>query len=109
MEAKKAIITCKSCGEELTIDFNQASFSSQISILNGKKQESRTYLEVCPNCETVNTVTSENKAEWGNIKGPNVKMFMFSGLLSCFVILFIAVILIFFAFKGLGTVMDWVF
>ncbi|MFF5994910.1 redox protein [Lysinibacillus sp. KU-BSD001] len=109
MEAKKIEIACESCGHQVEIDFNEAQFSSQIAIINGKKKESRTFFQPCPHCGQLNTVTSENKEEWGKRKGPNVKAFMFSGFLSCFGIIALSILLAYFAFKGLGIVFDWIF
>lgn len=109
VEAKKVEISCKACGEPVEIDFNQAEFSSQLTILNGKKKESRTFLQKCPNCGQINTLTSDNKKEWGKRKGPNVRALMFSGFFSCFVMITLFVLLVYFAFKGLGMVMDWLF
>ncbi|MEG0472527.1 MAG: redox protein [Solibacillus sp.] len=106
-EAKKVTISCENCGEEMTIDFEQAKFSSALQILNGKKQQSRTFMENCPHCETINTVTSENKIEWGKRKGPNVKLIMYSGLFSCLTILILGIAAIYFGFKGLQFVIDW--
>ncbi|MGM9948674.1 MAG: redox protein [Lysinibacillus sp.] len=109
MEAKKVEIPCSKCGELMEIDFNKAQFSSQLTIINGKKQESRTYFEKCPNCGHINTAMSTDKKEWGKRKGPNVKALMFSGFFSCFVMITLFVLFIYFAFKGLGIVVDWLF
>lgn len=109
MEAKKVEIPCSKCGELMEIDFNKAQFSSQLTILNGKKQESRTYFEKCPNCGQINSVISADKKEWGKRKGPNVKAIMFSGFFSCFVMILLFVLFIYFAFKGLDIVVDWLF
>ncbi|ATP39813.1 redox protein [Solibacillus sp. R5-41] len=109
MQAKKVTISCKNCGEEMTIDFNQAQFSSSLQIVNGKKHQSRTFMDNCPHCETMNTVTSENKMEWGKRKGPNIKFVMFSGLFSCLTFIVFGIVAIYFAFKGFQLVMDWFF
>lgn len=109
METKKVTITCENCGQQMEVDFNTAHFSSEIQIMNGKKQQKRTYIEHCPECHTINTVTSENKEEWGNRKGPNVKFFMFSGVFSCLLTIILAIVVAYFAFKGLGIVIDWIF
>ena len=109
MEAKKIEIACQSCGQQVAINFNDAQFSSQITIVNGKKKESRTFFQACSHCGQLNTVTSENKEEWGKRKGPNVKAFMFSGFLSCFVMIALFILFAYFAFKGLGIVVDWLF
>ena len=109
MEAKKVEIPCSKCGELMEIDFNKAQFSSQLTILNGKKQESRTYFEKCPNCGQINSVISADKKEWGKRKGPNVKAIMFSGFFSCFVMILLFVLFVYFAFKGLDIVIDWLF
>ena len=68
MEAKKVTITCKTCGQQMEVDFNTAHFSSEIQLMKGKKKQKRTYIESCPECHTINTVTSENKEEWGKRK-----------------------------------------
>ena len=109
MEAKKIQVECKSCGQQMEINFNDAQFSSQITIVNGKKKESRTFFKPCPHCGQLNTVTSDNKEEWGKRKGPNIKAFMFSGFLSCFVMIALFILFVYFAFKGFGIVMDWLF
>lgn len=109
VEAKKVEIQCRACGEPVEIDFNKAEFSSQLAILNGKKKESRIYFEKCPNCGQINTVKSDNKQEWGKRKGPNVKALMFSGFFSCFMMIVLFLLFIYFAFKGLGIVIDWLF
>lgn len=109
MDGKKVTISCRNCGEEMTIDFNQAHFSTALQIINGKKHQSRTYMEKCPHCETINTVTSEDKTEWDKRKGPNVKLFMLSGLFSCLTVIILAIVAIYFAFKGFQFVMDWLF
>lgn len=109
MEAKKVIISCENCGEEMEVDFNTAHFSSEIQIMNGKKQQKRTYIEHCPKCNTINTVTSGNKEEWGNRKGPSVKFFAFSGLFSCLITIILAIVVMYFAFKGIMTIFDWIF
>ena len=77
MEAKKIEIECKSCGQQVEVDFNNAQFSSQMMVVNGKKKESRTFFKPCPHCGKINTVTSENKEEWGKRKGPNMKRVCF--------------------------------
>lgn len=108
MEAKKVTLNCRNCHEEMTIDFATDHFSSEIQIMNGKKQQKRTFMKKCPSCATINTVTSENKQEWGNRKGPNVKLFMFSGLFSCLTFVVLSLLFLYFAFKGLGFVMEWI-
>lgn len=107
MDAKKVTISCRNCGEEMTIDFNRAEFSVALQIMNRKKHQSRTYMEKCPHCETINNVTSEDKTEWGKRKGPNVKFIIFSGLFSCLTVIILAIVAIYFAFKGFQFVMDW--
>ncbi len=109
VEAKKVEIPCRTCGEPVEIDFNTAEFSSQLTVLNGKKKESRTFFQKCSSCGQLNIVKSDNKDEWGKRKGPNVKMFMFSGFFSCFVMIALFALVGYFAFKGLGIVMDWLF
>lgn len=109
MEAKKVTITCENCGKLMEVDFNTAHFSSEIQIMNGKKQQNRTYIEHCPECHAINTVKSNNKEEWGNRKGPNIKFFMFSGMFSCLLTIILAIVVAYFAFKGLGIVIDWIF
>ena len=109
MEAKKVTITCKNCGQQMDVDFNTAHFSSEIQIMNGKKRQKRTYIAPCPECQTINTVTSENKEDWGKRKGPNIKYFMFSGMFSCLLMILFAIVVAYFAFKGLGMVIDWIF
>ncbi|MEG0473549.1 MAG: redox protein [Solibacillus sp.] len=107
MDAKKVTISCRNCGEEMTIDFNEAQFSSAVQIMNRKKHQSRTYMEKCPHCETINTVTSEDKTEWGKRKGPNVKFIMLSLLFSCLIFIILTIVAIYFAFQGFQFVMDW--
>ncbi|WP_413366388.1 redox protein [Lysinibacillus sp. 3P01SB] len=109
MEAKKVEVPCSTCGEPVKIDFNEAEFSSQLTILNGKKKESRTFIKKCPSCGQINTVTSDDKKEWGKRKGPNVKTVMFSGFFSCLVMIILFALFVYFAFKGLGIVVDWLF
>lgn len=107
METKKITVECRSCHEEMTIDFATANFATNVQVVNGKKSETRTYIEPCQKCGTMNQVTSDNKQEWGNRKGPNIKLFMFSGLFSCLMVIVISLFAIYFAFKGLGIVFDW--
>ncbi|WP_274309879.1 redox protein [Solibacillus daqui] len=107
MEAKKQQIECHNCHEMMIIDFETATFATAVQVINGKKSETRTYLEKCPNCDAVNKVTSDNKEEWGKRKGPNVKFFMYSGMFGCIAFLGLGILAIYFAFKGLGFVMDW--
>lgn len=107
METKKVILDCRNCHEEMTIDFAKAHFSSEIQMMNGKKQQKRTFIKECPHCETINTVTSEVKEEWGNRKGPNLKLFLFSGLFSCLSFVVISILFIYFAFKGFGFVIEF--
>ena len=109
MEGKKVSLPCKNCGEEMVIDFETANFSSQIQIVNGKKQQKRIYIEPCPHCAAMNMVASDNKEEWGSRKGPNIKFFLFSSVFSCFAVIVIGLLAMYFAFKGLGVVMDWLF
>ena len=109
MEAKKVEVNCSSCHEPLTIDFATDNFSSEIQIFNGKKQQKRTYLKECPHCETINYVMSDKKEEWGKRKGPNIKLFLFSGIFSCFGIVVLVLLFMYFAFKGFGFVFDWLF
>ncbi|MEK4629139.1 MAG: redox protein [Solibacillus sp.] len=109
MEAKKVTVTCKNCGEDVLIDFNTVNFSTEIQVMNGKKQQKRTYIEHCPHCHAINTITSENKEDWGNRKGPNIKFFLFSGFFSCLTVIILGILAIYFAFKGFGFIMDWLF
>ena len=109
MEARKEVIECRNCHEKMTVDFATANFATEVRVMNGKKSETRTYLKKCPNCEAINKVTSDNKADWGKRKGPNVKMFMFSGLFGCLLFIVLGVFALYFAFKGLGIVFDWLF
>ena len=55
MEAKKVTIACKTCGQQMEVDFNTAHFSSEIQLMKGKKKQKRTYIASCPECHTVNT------------------------------------------------------
>ncbi|MGN7476356.1 redox protein [Solibacillus silvestris] len=109
MEPKKVDINCRNCHEQMTIDFATDNFSSEIQLLNGKKQQKRTYIKKCPYCETINHITSNKKEEWGNRKGPNIKLFLFSGMFSCLAFAVIGLLFIYFAFKGFGFVVDWLF
>lgn len=109
MEGKKVEMECRNCHERMTIDYSTDRFSTQIQIFNGKKQQKRTYIKECPHCHTINSVTSEKKEEWGNRKGPNFKLFMFSGLFGCIGFIVIGILLLYFAFKGFGFVVDWLF
>jgi hypothetical protein len=109
MEAKKVTIQCKSCGEEMLVDFETANFSTEVQVLNGKKKNKRVFFEPCKQCETINTITSENPEEWGTRKGPNLKVFMFSSLFSCLGIVLLSAAAIFFAIKGVMTIFGWLF
>lgn len=109
MDSKKVEIDCINCHERLTIDFSIDSFSSQIQIFNGRKQQKRTYIKECPNCHTVNSVTSDKKEEWGNRKGPNIKLFMFSGLFGCLGFIVVGLLFLYFALTGFVYVVDWLF
>lgn len=107
MDGKIVEIHCRNCQEQMTIDFSADNFSSEIQIFNGKKQQKRTYSKKCPYCQTINSVTSDKKEEWGNRKGPNIKLFLFSGIFSCLGIIVIGLLFLYFAFKGFGFVVDW--
>lgn len=109
VEAKKVVIHCRNCQEQMTIDFATDHFSSEIQIMNGKKQQKRTFIKKCPSCAAINQVTSDNKEEWGNRKGPNVKLFMFSGIFSCLTFVMLGLLFFYFAFKGFGFVINWLF
>lgn len=61
MEAKKITLDCRHCREEMIIDFATEHFSSENQIINGKKQQKRTFVKKCPHCETINTVSSNKK------------------------------------------------
>ena len=107
MEAKKETIECRNCHEPMTILFTTANFATEVRVMNGKKSETRTYLKKCPNCETINKVKSDNKADWGKRKGPNMKLFMFSGVFGCLAFVVIGMLMLYFAFQGLQTIFDW--
>lgn len=107
MDAKKQQIECQNCHEMITVDFATANFATEVRVMNGKKSESRTYIEKCPNCGTMNKVKSDNKVDWGKRKGPNMKLFMFSGLFGCLAFLVVGLLAVYFGFKGLGIVFDW--
>lgn len=109
MEAKKANVNCSNCQEPFIIDFATDQFSSEIQIFNGKKQRKRTYIKKCPHCDTINYVMSDKKEEWGNRKGPNIKLFLFSGIFSCLGFVVLGILFLYFAFKGFGFVFDWLF
>ena len=109
MEARKVEVNCSNCHELLTVDFATDNFSSEILIFNGKKQQRRTYLKECPHCETINYVMSDKKEEWGKRKGPNIKLFLFSGMFSCLGIVVLGFLFLYFAFQGFGVVFDWLF
>ena len=107
MEAKKETIECSNFHEMMTVDFATANFATEVRVMNRKKTQTRTYIEKCPNCGAMNKVKSDNQADWGKRKGPNVKLFMFSSLFGCLAFVVIGLLALYFAFKGLGMVFDW--
>lgn len=107
MDAKKVTISCENCGGDVVIDFNRAPFSSAIQIINGKKHQSRTFMESCPHCQTVNNFTSEDKVDWGKRKGPNIRFVLFSSLFSCLTLIVLVIAAIYFAMQGFQIVVDW--
>lgn len=107
VEAKKETIECRNCHEPMTVDFATANFATEVRVINGKKSETRTYIEKCPNCGAMNKVTSESKADWGKRKGLNVKLFMFSGLFGCLAFIVVGLLVMYFAFQGIQTVFSW--
>ena len=98
---------CAKCLERYDVDLNEAQFSTQISVVNGKTNENRMYFAKCPNCGEVNTFESNKREDWGNQKSPNVRKikWMFGG--SCILMLVVAALVFYFAGQGIVTIFEW--
>ena len=107
MEAKKIEQPCSQCGELLEIDFATAQFAVQLMRIQGKTKESRTFYAPCAHCQTINMVESDKKEDWGNRKAPSVKRLFYGFGLGCLLAALAAVVIFYFAARGLITVVDW--
>ncbi len=107
MSAKIVQHNCISCNERMEIDFNIDDYSSEITIINGKKTEKRRFMKRCEHCGQINTYVSERKEDWGKRKG--ARNILVIGAFSCLVMLIGFIALAYFAGKGLITVFDWLF
>lgn len=109
LNAKRVEIECNSCKERLDVDFNIADYSSEISIINGKKSERRIFLKQCDDCEHMNYIASEDPEEWGDRQGINANKIMMVGGFSCLVLILLCVVVVFFAGRGILVLFDWLF
>ena len=107
MTAIKREAVCEHCHEPITIDFETADFSTQISRINGKTEQQRTYFIECPHCEKIATTVSEDSKEWGNRKGPSIKKAMFGFGLGCIGFMIVGALALYFAGQGIVTIMEW--
>ncbi len=102
-------LQCEQCGETFTIDFATANLSVQVARVNGKTIENRLFIEACPKCGHVHTVSSEDPNEWGNRKIPSPKKLMYGLSFSCLFILLGAIVALFFAGRGIAVIWSWLF
>lgn len=109
MEAKKVIQQCEQCGETFTIDFATANLSVQVARIHGKTIENRLFIEACPNCGKVHTVTSDEPKEWGNRKIPSPKKLMYGLTFSCLFVFLGIIAALFFAGRGIAVLWSWLF
>jgi hypothetical protein len=109
MDAKIVQHDCISCNERMEIDFNVDDYSSEITIVNGKKTEKRRFMKRCEQCGQMNTYVSDQKVDWGSRRGVNVRKIFIASTFSCLAMVIGFVAIAYFAGKGLMTVFDWLF
>lgn len=109
MDAKIVQHNCISCNERMEIDFNVDDYSSEITIVNGKKTEKRRFMKRCEHCGQTNTYVSDQKVDWGSRRGVNVRKILIASTFSCLAMVIGFVAIAYFAGKGLMTVIDWLF
>ena len=109
MEAKIIHTNCNHCNETITFDFNVDPYTTEISIVNGKKEEARTFVKACTHCNEINIIRSTNPLEWGNRKAKGIRRIMAAGFFSCAMMAIILALVVYFAGKGLITIWNWLF
>lgn len=109
MEAKIIHTNCNHCDETITFDFNVDRYTTEIMIMNGKKEEARTFMKACNHCNELNVLRSTNAEEWGNRNTKGIKRMMAAGFFSCAVMVIVFALVAYFAGKGLITVWNWLF
>ena len=100
---------CISCNERIDIDFNVDDYSTEITVVNGKKSEKRRFIKRCEHCGQINTYVSDQKEDWGTRRGLNVQKIFIAGIFSCLAMVIGFLAIAYFAGKGLITVFDWLF
>ena len=83
MNAKIVQHNCISCNERMEIDFNVDDYSSEITIVNGKKTEKRIFKKLCEQCGQMNTYVSDQKEDWGSRRGINIRNILIASTFSC--------------------------
>ena len=109
MDAKIIKQPCNVCQEDVTFDLNVDPYSTQITIVNGKKTEERLFAKECPHCQMPTIYMSKNQEEWGSRTDRKLKAFMFSSVFSCLFMLIIIAAVGYFAVQGIFTIFDWIF
>ena len=109
MDAKIVHQDCKACNERVIFDFNVDNYSTEITIINGKRSEKRRFMKQCEHCGEINTFISDRKEDWGSRSGINVRKIMVMSTFSCLAIVVGFIAIAYFAGKGLMTVFDWLF
>ena len=109
MNAKIVQHNCISCNERMVFDFNVDNYSSEITIINGKKTEKRRFMKRCEHCGQINTYVSDQKEDWGTRRGINVRNILITSAFSCLAMIIGFIAIAYFAGKGLITVFDWLF
>lgn len=105
--AAKKRIHCTSCGEPMTVDFNEAEFGRLMKVVGREKVEERTFFEKCPKCGTRNEVASRIPSEWGDRKVPSFGAIAITGILSLLMIVGGMAAVGFFAWQGLKAIFGW--
>lgn len=100
---------CISCNERMDIDLNVADYSTEITIVNGKRTEKRRFMKRCEHCGQLNTYVSAQREEWGTRQGLNVRKLFIASMFSCLAMIIGFLAIAYFAGKGLITVFDWIF
>lgn len=108
VEVKLKSMYCEKCGAHYEADLNNTPFQTQILMLNGKTQETRSYMTKCTACGERNLFQTDNPSEWGNQKSISVRkiQWLFGG--SCLLFLIIVALVFYFAGQGIVTIFEWI-
>ncbi len=109
MNAKIVQHNCDACDERMVFDFNVDDYSTEITIINGKKTEKRRFMKRCEHCGQINTYVSDRKEDWGTRRGINVRNILITSVFTCLTMIIGFIAIAYFAGKGLITVFDWLF